>query len=133
MEEEKEAEKLKNRKTSAAFKKFFVPKKVDGKTGEISNEIDPDQAQQKFMSFQVKEGMKMAPICRRTLNNNEKSTLEKYISSTVSPSTLYLAELKENKFMPRKSTRTLQDDEDEKCSNDEDIFVIGKFNQLKSE
>lgn len=81
------------------------------------------------MSFQVKEGMKVAPIMRRMLNTNERTDLEKIVlSKPTATSELYLSELKTNKIMPRKYGRTLQDDDDEKCSNDDDIFVIGEFN-----
>lgn len=131
-EEEKrqkmEAEQNKNRKTAEAFVKFFVPKKMDNKfeTSEQGENMDCDQVPQTFMSFQVKEDMKMAPIIRRTLNSDERSSFEQYLMSTgISKDNLYLSQLKHNMFSPRKMFRTWADDEDEKSSND-DLFVIGK-------
>lgn len=126
------AEQSKIRKTSEAFVKFFVPKKGDGKATEDSTEEKylSEQTQQHFMSFQVKEGMRMAPVMRRLLNDEERSNLEKIIADKPTATELYLSQLKNNKIIPRKFERTLQDDEDEKCSNDDDLFVIGK-NVLK--
>lgn len=131
-EEEKrqkmEAEQNKNRKTAEAFVKFFVPKKVDGKseTSENGDNMDCDQVPQTFMSFQVKEDMKMAPIIRRALNSDERSSFEQHLmSSGIAKDNLYLSQLKRNIFTPRKMFRTWADDEDEKSSND-DLFIIGK-------
>lgn len=125
MEEEREAKQSKMLKTSAAFVKFFVPKKVGDKmdVDGYEDKVNPDQ--QTFMSFQVKEGMKMAPLMRRLLNSDERTTLDKTLQSDTNASELYLSQLKTNKFIPRKAGRTVQDDEDEKCSNDDDIFIIG--------
>lgn len=123
------AEKSKIRKTSEAFVKFFVPKKGDGKATEDPTEEKSrsEQTQQHFMSFQVKEGMRMAPVMRRLLNDEERTSLEKIIADESASPELYLSQLKNNKIIPRKFERTLQDDEDEKCSNDDDLFVIGRF------
>lgn len=123
-----EAEQNKNRKTAEAFVKFFVPKKVENKSesSEQGEHVDSDQMQQPFMSFQVKEDMKMAPIIRRTLNSDERSSFEQHLQSSGIPKDdLYLSQLKRNMFSPRKNFRTWADDEDEKASND-DLFVIGK-------
>lgn len=122
------AEQSKIRKTSEAFVKFFVPKKSDGKITEDTTEekTRSEQPQQQFMSFQVKEGMKMAPVMRRLLNDEERTSLEKIIADKPAAPELYLSQLKSNKIIPRIFGRTLQDDEDEKCSNDDDLFVIGK-------
>lgn len=123
-----EAEQNKNRKTAEAFVKFFVPKKVESKSesSEQGENLETDRMQQTFMSFQVKEDMKMAPIIRRTLNSNERSSFEQHLlSSDIPKDNLYLSQLKRNMFSPRKNFRTWADDEDEKASND-DLFVIGK-------
>lgn len=123
-----EAEQNKNRKTAEAFVKFFVTKKVDNKTESNENDenMDIDQEPQMFMLFQVKEDMKIAPVTRRVLNEAEKASLEHTISSGLSSTGLYLSELKSNTLVPRKATRTWQDDEDEKCSNGDDLLIIGK-------
>lgn len=123
-----EAEQNKNRKTAEAFVKFSVPKKVESKSesSEQGENLETDRMQQTFMSFQVKEDMKMAPIIRRTLNSNERSSFEQHLlSSDIPKDNLYLSQLKRNMFSPRKNFRTWADDEDEKASND-DLFVIGK-------
>lgn len=128
-EEAMVAEQSKIRKTSEAFVKFFVPKKGDGKVTLDTTEekFRSEETQQHFMSFQVKEGMRMAPVMRRLLNDKERMSLDKIIAEKPAASELYLSQLKNNKIIPRKFGRTLQDDEDEKCSNDDDLFVIGKY------
>lgn len=129
-----EAEQNKNRKTAEAFVKFFVAKQVDNKSESNENDenMDIDQEPQMFMSFQVKEDMKIAPVTRRVLNSVERASLEHIISSESLSTRLYLSELKSNALVPRKASRTWQDDEDEKCSNGDDLFIIGKDNNFKS-
>lgn len=123
------AEQSKIRKTSEAFVKFFVPKKGDGNAAEDTTEEKSrsEQRQQHFMSFQVKEGMRMAPVMRRLLNDEDRMSLEKIIVEKPEAPELYLSQLKNNKIIPRKCGRTLQDDDDEKCSNDDELFVIGTY------
>lgn len=128
-----EAEQNKNRKQAEGFAKFFVPKKVENKSesNELGKHLKCDQMPKIFMSFQVKEDMKMAPITRRTLNADERSSFEHLFSSVIPKEDLYLPQLKRNMFAPRKGSRTWPDDEDEKSSND-DLFVIGKKGLLFS-
>lgn len=121
-----EAEQNKSRKEAEAFAKFFVAKKVENKPepNVQGEQMDCDQMSRTFMSFQVKDDMKMAPIIRRILNPEERSSLEHLLSSNIPEDNLYLSQLKRNMFSPRKNSRTWPDDEDEKSSND-DLFVIG--------
>lgn len=121
-----EAEQNKDRKTKEAFFKFFVPKKVDNKTETNDNDMkmDVDQANQTFMSFQIKDDMKLAPVTRRTMNDDERSKLEEMLASNASKHNLYVSQLKNHSIIPRKTTRTWQDDDDDKSSND-DLFIIG--------
>lgn len=129
-EEEKrqkmEAEQNKNRKTAENFAKWFVPKKVESKpdSNEVNEQLNCDQMQQTFMSFQVKDDMKMAPVTRRTLSRDERLSFDNLFSTDLSPNELYLHRLQNNWFAPRKSSRTWMDDEDDKSSND-DLYVIG--------
>lgn len=133
-EEEKrlkdQAEQSKYRKTAEAFVKFFVPKKVDQKGDSESGEkMEVDQTQN-FMSFQVKEDMMMAPITRRTLNEEERSAFNQQLLSNVGKNDLYLNQLKTKTLVTRKSSRTCKaDGEQEKCDDDDDddIYLIGNF------
>lgn len=122
-----EAEQNKNRKTAEAFCKFF--KKVENKcdSNEQSDNMDVDQVPQTFVSFQVKENMKIAPVNRRTLNHDERSSLETFISSEVQPTDLYLKQLKKNTVVPRRCGRTWADEDDDKSSNADDLFIMGKM------
>lgn len=124
-----EAEQNKNRKTAEAFVKFFVPIKVENKNEPNENNVKTiaKQAPQMFMSFQVKEDMKMAPVTRRTLNDTERSALEHSITSGNSPSKLYLSQMKSDTFVAKKTARTWQDDEDDKCSTSDDLYIIGNI------
>lgn len=95
-------------------------------TNEINEHMDIEHVPQTFMSFQVKDDMKIAPVNRRRMNHAERSTFEDLISSEVSSTELYLEQFKKNKFAPRKTGRTWSDDDDDKSSNADDLFIIGK-------
>lgn len=129
-EEEKrtktEFEQNKLKKTSAAFVKFFVPKKSDGTDGEKCDKSDTEQPCRAFMSFQIKEDMKIAPLIRRAFSDHDKSKLEQSMSSELAVSKLYVATLKNRAFTPGKSARTWIDDEyDAKSMNSDDLYIIG--------
>lgn len=94
-------------------------------SNEQGESMDVDQAPQTFMSFQVKEDMTIAPVTRRTLNSEERSSFESSISAGITPTNLYLTQMKNAKFAPRKSGRTLPDYDDDKSSNADDLFIIG--------
>ncbi|XP_076296625.1 uncharacterized protein LOC143216925 [Lasioglossum baleicum] len=127
-EEELEVER-KKQKAASKFTSFFVAKKQEKTVEEEStNKV------QNFMPFEVKADMKLAPICRRFLNEAEKKTLyEKCIECNMSP--LYLYDLKTKRIVPRKSSRTwpleakddviLIDDDNEDNSNivNQDIVI----------
>lgn len=104
-----------------------MPKKVENKTDSNENDenMDIEQIPRTFMSFQVKDDMKIAPVTRRNLNSDERLHLDHFIFSDPPSTTSYLSELKNNTIVPRKTGRTWQDDDDEKCSNADDLFVIG--------
>lgn len=94
---------------------------------ENDEKMDIDQASQMFMSFQVKDDMKMAPVTRRTLNGVERSILEHSLTSENTSVDLYLSQLKSDGFVAKRTPRTWQDDEDDKYSNVDDIFIIGNY------
>lgn len=113
------------KKTSAAFVKFFVPKKSDGNDCDKSEKSDTEPCRA-FMSFQIKDDMKMAPKVRRDFTNLDKTAMDKLISSESDASQLYMNKLKSKAIIPGKSSRTWVDDEyDEKTMNSDDLFVIG--------
>lgn len=122
-----EAEQNKNRKTAEAFFKFF--KKVENKpdSNEQGEKMDADQVPQTFVSFQVKDNMKMAAVNRRTLNREERTTLDNFISSDIPSADLYLTQLKNNAIAPRKTVRTLPSDDDDKSNNADDLFIMGNI------
>lgn len=121
-----EFEQSKLKKTSAAFVKFFVPKKSDGNDGDKSEKSDTVQPCGAFMSFQIKEDMKIAPLTRRAFSEHDKLDLEQSMAKELAVSKLYVAMLKNKRFQPGKSARTWIDDEyDSKSMNSDDIFIIG--------
>ncbi|CAK9809622.1 Chromatin assembly factor 1 subunit A-A, partial [Anthophora quadrimaculata] len=100
-EEKLEAERRKQ-KAASNFTSFFVAKKqeksVEGENGtEVRN----------FMPFEVKADMKVAPVCRRILSEQDKLSLDETCNEGNRPkSDLYLSEIKDKKIIPRKSSRT---------------------------
>ncbi|CAK9804527.1 Chromatin assembly factor 1 subunit A [Anthophora plagiata] len=100
-EEKLEAERRKQ-KAASNFTSFFVAKKqeksVEGENGtEVRN----------FMPFEVKADMKVAPVCRRILSEQDKLSLDETCNEgNRSKSDLYLSEIKDKKIIPRKSSRT---------------------------
>ncbi|XP_076620675.1 uncharacterized protein LOC143341608 [Colletes latitarsis] len=100
-EEKLEAERRKQ-KAASNFTSFFVAKKQ-----EKSVEEETTAEAKNFMPFEVKADMKLAPICRRALNEQEKSSLdEKHDKGDAGKSDLYINEIKSKKLVPRKSTKT---------------------------
>lgn len=76
-----------------------------------------------FMPFEVKADMRIAPVTRRNLTNEEKIELEKLMSKEIDDkSTLYLSLLKNNKLNPRKSKRTWPVE-----TIDDDVILLGKL------
>lgn len=130
-EEEKLEAERKKQKAATTFASFFVAKKQekcieDENTTEIKN----------FMPFEIKADMKIAPVCRRILEEQEKLLLdEKTNKGNTEISNLYLNEIKDKKIVPRKSFKTwpleakddiiLLDEENEGSSNivNQDIVV----------
>lgn len=125
-EEEKiakeEAEILKKRKIAQAFTKFFVPSKgANKKTDSGDTEQSSSTKHQNFMPFRIKGDMKLAPIVRRVLPDQERTILEDIINSNhnCDSEKLYLNRLKLNECLPAKTGKTWP-------NNDADIMIIGK-------
>lgn len=126
-----ECEQNKLKKTSAAFVKFFVPKKSDMNDGDRSEKSEMDGYP--FMSFQVKDDMKIAPLRRRELSIQARSNLDQLLSCDSDESKLYMAAMRSKAFVPGKSSRTWTDEDDEKSMNSDDLFIIGmgaKMNEI---
>lgn len=130
-EEEKkqreEAEVNKNRKTAAAFAKFFVPKKADTKAAdsEVGDKDVPVQVQQ-FMSFQIKGDMKVAAITRRQLSQQQRAELEGGLFSNAEKGALYLTELKKGKHVAQQRGKTWSSiDEEAQSEVEDEIFFLG--------
>ncbi|XP_015439120.1 PREDICTED: LOW QUALITY PROTEIN: chromatin assembly factor 1 subunit A-B-like [Dufourea novaeangliae] len=115
--------KRKKQKAASNFTSFFVTKKQEKTVEEESiNKV------QNFMPFEVKTDMKVAPVCRRTLTEEEKKALDAmYNKESAETTDLYLSEIKNKKIVPWKSSKTwpfetkddviLLDDEKDDSSN----------------
>lgn len=68
---EKQKQEEQKQKAAAAFVNFFVPKKADS----ASEEKKTASCNTTFMPFEVKSDMRLAPVCRRQLTNEEKQNL----------------------------------------------------------
>ncbi|KAK2587347.1 hypothetical protein KPH14_003064 [Odynerus spinipes] len=101
-EERLEAER-KKQKAASNFASFFVAKKQEIKASDDENNMEV----QTFMPFEVKADMRVAPITRRSLQEQEKLSLdEKCNSGSTERKDLYLAEIREKKVVTRKSGHT---------------------------
>lgn len=119
-----EAEQQKMRKTAQAFAKFFVAKKTDGKTDNEQGDRVEEQKTSNFVSFQVKENMKVAPTTRRTLASDERSTLEGNLFAGAPWN--YLKELKMGKRDPFKSGKTWTvNDEEQTAADGDEVQILG--------
>nr|XP_033326883.1 chromatin assembly factor 1 subunit A-B [Megalopta genalis]XP_033326884.1 chromatin assembly factor 1 subunit A-B [Megalopta genalis]XP_033326886.1 chromatin assembly factor 1 subunit A-B [Megalopta genalis] len=98
-EEKLEAERRKQ-KAASNFTSFFVAKKQKSVEEESTKKV------QNFMPFEVKADMKLAPVCRRNLSEEEKDTLDNTKNRVISEAKLYLSNLKNKKIVPRKSSKT---------------------------
>lgn len=106
----------KKQKAASNFTSFFVAKK-QGKSVEEESTTEVKN----FMPFEVKADMKLAPICRRTLNEEEKLSLDtKCDKGNTQMTSLYLSEIKSKTVIPRKSTRTWT------YEAKDDIIILGK-------
>lgn len=118
MEEKLELER-KKQKAASNFIGFFVAKKPETKSAE-------DKQANKFtnfMPFEVKTDMKIAPIIRRELSDEEKVKLDELrAKNDAKKSHLYLKELKSDDFVIRRSPKTFPLE-----MKDEDIVIIGNF------
>ncbi|XP_043277415.1 chromatin assembly factor 1 subunit A-B-like isoform X2 [Venturia canescens] len=70
-EERLEAER-KKQKAASTFASFFTPKKPEAKVVEEKKPVRISN----FMPFQVKVDMRVAPVCRRSLNESEKKEFD---------------------------------------------------------
>lgn len=73
------------------------------------------------MPFEIKADMRIAPICRRTLTEEEKSLLDRKCNLDVQKSELYLENIKKERIIPRTSSKTWPLE-----AKDDDIVLLGK-------
>lgn len=118
-EERLEAER-KKQKAATTFTSFFVAKKQ-----EKSVENESTSEMKNFMPFEVKGDMKIAPVCRRLLTEQEKLLLdEKCNERSIQVIDLYLSELKNKRIVSRKSLKTWP------LETKDDVILLGKFFSL---
>lgn len=122
-EEEKLEAERKKQKAASNFASFFVAKKQETKSVEEENIVETKN----FMPFEIKAGMKVAPILRRTFSQTEKHTLDEMCASGNAQKTdLYLCEIKTKKIVPRGSARTWP------VSANNDVVLIDEENDGSS-
>lgn len=109
----------KKQKAASNFASFFVSKKQEAKSTEEENVIEAKN----FMPFEVKVDMRVAPVCRRTLSEHEKSLLdEKCNVKNLKKSELYLEDIRKGRIVPRTSSKTWLLE-----AKDDDIVILGKY------
>lgn len=75
-----------------------------------------------FMLFQIREGMKLAPLVRLLLTREQKDGLEGCLKSTKPLKDLYLNQLKKSSYKPGSSDKTWPKDDDE-----DEVVAIGEI------
>lgn len=100
-EEEKLEIERKKQKAASNFASFFVSKKQ-----EVKSEEDSIIKVKNFMPFEIKADMRIAPICRRILTEQEKSILDRKYNLDMQKSELYLEDIKKRKIIPGTSFKT---------------------------
>ncbi|XP_036149729.1 uncharacterized protein LOC105830502 [Monomorium pharaonis] len=120
-EERLEAER-KKQKAASNFASFFVPKKqevksADGENIEVKN----------FMPFEIKADMRVAPICRRKLNEHDKLLLDDMCNIDLDKTELYLENIKRGRIMPRTSCKTWPLE-----AKDDDVILLDEDNDGSS-
>lgn len=101
-EEEKLEAERKKQKAASNFANFFVPKKQENKAAEEENVVKD----QNFMPFEVKVDMRIAPITRRNLDDENKLSFEGLFNKGISQDQLYLSNLKQNPGVIGRSKQT---------------------------
>ncbi|RLU19046.1 hypothetical protein DMN91_009404 [Ooceraea biroi] len=121
-EEKLEAERRKQ-KAASNFASFFVSRKHEAKQIEEESVVEVKN----FMPFEVKADMKIAPVCRRMLNEGEKSLLDEQRDTDVQKSKLYVEDLRKGRIVPRTSLKTWPLE-----AKDDDIILLDDDNDGSS-
>lgn len=117
-EERLEAER-KKQKAASNFASFFVSKKQEIKSDE-ENIVEVKN----FMPFEIKADMRIAPICRRKLNEHEKLLLDNKRNINLSKTELYLDDIKKGNIVPHTSSKTWP------LEAKDDVILLGKKKHL---
>lgn len=98
---------------------------IEDETSKDSNESADSVGVVKsnFMPFQIREGMKVAPLVRRVLSKDEQKNFDKSFNVDLPKPSLYLADLKSGSHVPLKSTKIIWPVEEK----DDDVMIVGKM------
>ncbi|XP_043478852.1 chromatin assembly factor 1 subunit A-B-like [Leptopilina heterotoma] len=118
-EEEKLEAERKKQKAVSSFVSFFVTKKpAESKTEQITAKT------MNFMPFEVKADMRIAPVCRRTITNEEREKFdENWEKQSLDKSKLYLGEIK-NKEVPRRKSGKTWPPKTKEEEDDDDVVIL---------
>lgn len=120
-EEEKLEAERKKQKAASTFVSFFVTKKP----AEIKTEQKTTKSKN-FMPFEVKADMRIAPVCRRIITDEERQKFdENREKQTIDKMHLYLGEIRSKKVLTRKSGKTWPPKTKEE-DDDDDVVILGK-------
>lgn len=114
-EERLEAER-KKQKAASNFASFFVPKKQEVKSTDEEDIVKVKN----FMPFEIKADMRIAPICRRKLNEHDKLLLDNKCNIDLDKTELYLEDIRKRKIVSRTSSKTWP------LEAKDDVILLGK-------
>lgn len=120
---EKEEQQSKKKKASAAFVNFFVPKDKSSSSRDSDSQHYQDVVKNDFLSnFTKKSDMRLAPVIRCHLNDDQKATLEEHITSQkVDKDGMYISLLKNKDYEKGRYCPTWPLEE---VNND--VIIVGK-------
>jgi chromatin assembly factor 1 subunit A len=125
-----EEEEVRKKRAAEKFSKFFVVPKKKPEVVVFDDDMSKDSAESaesgkvvrsNFMPFQIREGMKMAPLVRLLISKEQKDELEECLKSTKPLKNLYLNQLRKGSHKPKSSEKTWPK------NDDDDVVAIGEI------
>lgn len=121
---ERAKEEERKKKAAEAFTKFFVPKKKS-EIPAVDEDISRDSAESvessgKFMPFQIRGKMRLAPCVRLQIDKTKLDQLDEYLKNN-NENVSYLKDLK-NGMIPKKTGKTWPEED-----KDEDVVAVDEL------
>ncbi|XP_011873816.1 PREDICTED: chromatin assembly factor 1 subunit A-B [Vollenhovia emeryi] len=129
-EEERLEVERKKQKAASNFASFFVSKKQEAKSADEESVVEVKN----FMPFEIKADMRVAPVCRRKLNDHDKLLLDnkRNADADVDGTELYLEDIRRRRILTRTSSKTWPLEAKDDIAKDDDIVLLDEDNDGSS-